>query len=87
MPPHDAARKEEQERAERHTRNPYAGLPRIELPDGWLRHIVCEGSREHVISYSLIDGKGVTHCSEPRCEINRPRPVIPAEQMRKEVDG
>lgn len=42
-------------------------LPRIRNPDGSLKHIVCEGSRDHVISYS----KKGQHCSEPECEINR----------------
>lgn len=36
-------------------------------PDGSEKHIVCEGARYHVISYS---SKGKI-CSEPNCEINK----------------
>jgi predicted GNAT family N-acyltransferase len=43
---------------------PYA---EIENGDGTVEHLVCEGSRRHVISW---DRKGI-HCSEPRCEINK----------------
>jgi len=35
--------------------------------DGTEKHIVCEGSRSHVISY---DSHGV-HCSNQNCEINK----------------
>lgn len=42
-------------------------LPRIRKPNGSLEHIICEGSREHVLSYSNLG----TRCSEPECEINR----------------
>ena len=35
-------------------------------PDGTEKHIVCDGARFHVLSYS---SKGV-RCSEPNCEIN-----------------
>lgn len=37
--------------------------------DGTEKHIVCNGARFHVLSYS---NRGV-HCSEPKCEINRQR--------------
>ena len=37
--------------------------------DGTEKHIVCEGARFHVLSYST---QGV-HCSEPNCEINKMR--------------
>jgi len=41
---------------------------RCPLPhDGFIEHVVCEGSREHVVFW---DTRG-THCSEPRCELNR----------------
>lgn len=33
----------------------------------WVKHIVFEGARFHVLSYST---KGV-HCSEKNCEINK----------------
>jgi hypothetical protein len=34
----------------------------------WVKHMVKEGSRSHVIHY---DTNGM-HCSEPDCEINKP---------------
>lgn len=34
------------------------------------KHIIKEGSRKHVISYHLQDGKAIDRCSEPNCEIN-----------------
>lgn len=34
----------------------------------YVPHVICEGSREHVIWW---DAKG-RHCSEPRCVVNRP---------------
>ena len=37
--------------------------------DGTEKHIVCEGARFHVLSYST---QGV-HCSEPNREINKMR--------------
>ena len=39
-------------------------MPRPE----WVKHIVREGARYHVVSWSNLG----RHCSEPRCEINRP---------------
>lgn len=36
------------------------------------KHIIKEGSREHVIRY---DSYGA-HCSEPDCEINLRKPII-----------
>lgn len=39
-------------------------------PDGSEKHVVCEGARYHVISWSTLG----THCSEPNCEINRRNP-------------
>jgi hypothetical protein len=35
----------------------------------WVEHIVKEGARYHVVSY---DTNGA-HCSEPNCEMNKPR--------------
>lgn len=43
------------------------GLPVVEKEDGSLEHVYCDDSREHVLSYSSAG----THCSEPRCEVNR----------------
>jgi hypothetical protein len=48
-------------------RNSYLGLPRIVNRDGSIKHIVCEGSRQHVLWW---DTRG-SHCSEKDCEINR----------------
>jgi hypothetical protein len=39
----------------------------IEKGDGTVEHLICEGSRRHVLSW---DTRG-EHCSEPRCEINK----------------
>lgn len=38
----------------------------LEKENGTVEHLVCQGSRRHVISY---DTNG-EHCSEPKCEIN-----------------
>lgn len=35
--------------------------------DGTEKHILCEGARFHVLSYS----SNGAHCSEPNCEINK----------------
>jgi hypothetical protein len=42
----------------------------------WVKHIVKEGSYEHVTRY---DGQGA-HCSEPNCEINKP--ATPLQEAR-----
>ena len=39
--------------------------------DKTVKHVASEGSREHVLSWALINGKGVTKCSNPNCEVNR----------------
>ena len=36
-----------------------------------MKHICKEGSREHVVSYYLINGKVIMKCSEPNCCINK----------------
>ena len=41
----------------------------IEPEKEWCKHIIKEGSREHVVHYDSY-GK---HCSEPNCEINKPK--------------
>ncbi len=50
-------------------------LPRIELEDGSVEHINCDGSYEHVLSWSYHDNGWKSwveeRCSEPKCEINR----------------
>ncbi len=38
---------------------------------GYVRHIIKEGARYHVLSWFLYKGIGFTKCSEPHCEINR----------------
>ena len=38
----------------------------------WVKHVIKEGSREHVLSY---DTQGV-HCSCKNCEINKQRRMI-----------
>lgn len=46
-------------------------LPELEssIP-GHVRHIHCDGSRSHVLSWSFDRGGAVVHCSEPRCVKN-----------------
>lgn len=39
----------------------------LKTEDGYDKHLHCEGSREHVLSYS---SKGV-HCSHKNCVVNR----------------
>lgn len=41
----------------------------------WVDHVICEGSREHVLWW---DSHG-EHCSEPRCIINKPAEPEPCE--------
>ncbi len=41
-------------------------------PNGTEKHIVCEGARFHVVSWSLNRHGSVTRCSEKNCELNRP---------------
>lgn len=43
------------------------------VEDVWIEHRICEGSRQHVLSY---DANG-QHCSEPNCIINKPLPPDP----------
>lgn len=33
----------------------------------FIKHVICEGARFHVLSYTTIG----THCSEPSCIINK----------------
>lgn len=44
----------------------------IEKEDGMVEHLICDGSRRHVLSW---DTNG-EHCSEPRCEINKPKSKV-----------
>ncbi|WP_340011771.1 hypothetical protein MHI32_01525 [Paenibacillus sp. FSL H7-0690] len=39
----------------------------LKTADGYNKHIHCDGSREHVLSYS---SKGI-HCSQNNCVVNR----------------
>ena len=48
---------------------PLSMVLRIENPDGSIQHVICEGARFHVISWST-EGQ---RCSEPDCEVNRER--------------
>lgn len=40
-----------------------------ESDNRWVKHVVCEGARFHVVSYSTNGPR----CSEPKCIINKPR--------------
>jgi hypothetical protein len=48
---------------------PWPVPPREVLPCGCIKHIVEEGSRQHVLSYSTA-GAGSVICSEPKCRVN-----------------
>ncbi len=49
----------------------------------WTRHMVQEGSRQHVIWW---DHNG-SHCTEENCEVNRPRPAsLRAESQERNGD-
>lgn len=50
-------------------------LPReiAESDPEYIKHIYCQGSREHVLSYHLVSGRSVETCSEQNCIINKPR--------------
>lgn len=50
-------------------RKPLEPVPRIANPDGSIQHVICDGARFHVLSWSTLG----THCSEPDCEVNRER--------------
>lgn len=50
----------------------------VEKPDGTLHHLVKEGARYHVLSWSTSG----TYCSEPRCEINKRR----EDRQKEEAD-
>ena len=43
--------------------------PREEAPTDkeYIKHVICEGAHFHVLSYSTQG----THCSEPKCIINK----------------
>jgi hypothetical protein len=42
-------------------------LGEIKKEDGAVDHLICEGSRRHVLHWDM---KG-EHCGEPKCEINK----------------
>lgn len=43
-------------------------IPREPASDpAYVKHVQCEGARFHVLSWSQLG----THCSEPRCIINK----------------
>lgn len=46
-------------------------MPIFQTPDkdGYVEHIICEGSRKHVLYW---DSHG-EHCTVTNCEINKPR--------------
>ena len=51
-------------------------LPREDASvPGWIKHVHCEGSRDHVLSYSLYENwrgsRAIRRCSEPKCIINK----------------
>lgn len=51
--------------------------------DGSEKHIVCDGARFHVVSYSFSEKHGTQrYCSEPNCEINRRREATIKESER-----
>lgn len=45
-----------------------SAIPRKPASDPkYIKHVVCEGARFHVLSWSTLG----THCSEPDCIINK----------------
>lgn len=48
------------------------GLPREKVNENekWIKHVNCSGSRQHVISYRLQNGKVVVSCNEKDCIMN-----------------
>lgn len=52
---------------------PKWGYPqeKIEQEGKWVKHVVCEGARFHVISWVLVNGRVRRFCSEPNCIINK----------------
>jgi len=52
--------------------DPLTQPPVVELEDGWIKHVSCNGARWHVQSWSTDGVKCTTRCSEPRCIINKP---------------
>lgn len=57
-------------------------LPRVKTGDGkWLKHVCCEGSREHVISWDTYGQR----CSEPDCIVNKNRQEMTKEQKALKV--
>jgi hypothetical protein len=49
-----------------------------------VKHVIKEGSRQHVLSWhgGIVNGRSVawTRCSEPNCEINK---IAPKEAWRR----
>jgi hypothetical protein len=50
----------------------WVAADRFELGDAWVPHIRMEGAHIHVISWSNLGRQ----CSEPRCEINKPKKEV-----------
>ena len=48
-------------------------IPReiINPDEKWIKHVRCDGTRFHVLSYYLVNGKTKTKCSEPDCIYNK----------------
>jgi len=48
--------------------------PRILVKKGekWIKHVYCDGARFHVLSWMLVNSKGVVICSAPDCIYNKP---------------
>jgi len=52
--------------------NPFFFAPEILVKQGekWIKHVVCDSARFHVLNYSLPNG---IRCSEPNCIYNKPK--------------
>jgi hypothetical protein len=68
----------------REGKSPFLLVPTVEIEDGWIKHVNCEGARFHVLHWT---SQG-SHCSEPNCIINKP-PDAAKEQKssRRKVDS
>lgn len=53
--------------------------------DGSVQHVICEGSREHVLSWHLTNKGAITKCSHPKCEVNVHGSIMVAVAHRKDL--
>jgi hypothetical protein len=67
-----------------HVKKEEFGLPHVRIfPDKkWVKHVYCQWSRFHVLSYcGRYDGSAFVRCNEPDCIAN-----APAVEQQRAVD-